>query len=335
MRRAVGATILAMVVLLAQSSEAQEPQAVRPFWQVRSEPETLLNGTPAVLYVAPPNVLKTLKGSWMGHQLYFSFDPSSRTWYALFGVGLGSAAGMYTLTLAGETATRTPVSFEQDLEVKARSYPTVNLKVLPHFIEPTSKQRQRIKKEEALKHQILAGSSDTQLWHARFVAPVNKAISEPFGVNRVFNGELQTQHQGLDYHARPGTPILAANSGIVLLARSLFFEGKCVVVDHGQGVVTLYMHLSKFKVKEGQIVRRGQLLGLSGTTGRVTGPHLHLALRWEGIYLDPAELFQLDLPETESSANPEFAASPRASLVHPTVRAEREERRQCWNVTSP
>jgi murein DD-endopeptidase MepM/ murein hydrolase activator NlpD len=308
MRRAVGTAILAMVVLLAQSPEAQEPQAVpRPFWQVRSEPETLLNGTPAVLYVIPPTRLKTLKGSWMGHQLCFSFDPSSRTWYSLFGVGLGSAAGMYTLTLAGETVTGTPVSFEQDLEVKGRSYPTVNLKVLPHFIAPTSKQRQRIKKEEALKHQILAGSSDTRLWHARFVPPVNKAISQPFGVNRVFNGELETQHKGLDYHARPGTPILAANSGAVLLARSLFFEGKCVVVDHGQGVVTLYMHLSKFKVKEGQIVRRGQILGLSGATGRVTGPHLHLALRWEGIYLDPAELFQLDLPETESSANPVVA----------------------------
>ena len=84
--------------------------------------------------------------------------------------------------------------------------------------------------------------------------------------------------------------------GTVLLARKLFFEGKCVIIDHGQSLMTLYMHLSKFKVREGQKVSRGQLLGRSGATGRVTGPHLHLALRWEDTYLDPTELLKLNLP---------------------------------------
>ena len=115
-------------------------------------------------------------------------------------------------------------------------------------------------------------------------------------MNRVFNGELQTRHEGVDYHTVPGTRVVAANSGTVLLARKLFFEGKCVVVDHGQNLMTLYMHLSKFKVREGQKVSRGQLLGRSGATGRVTGPHLHLALRWEDTYLDPTELLKLNLP---------------------------------------
>jgi len=81
-----------------------------------------------------------------------------------------------------------------------------------------------------------------------------------------------------------------------LLARFLYFEGNCVVIDHGQGLLTLYFHLSAFKVKEGDTVKRGQQIGLSGGTGRATGPHLHVQVRWQGISLDPARLLQLSLP---------------------------------------
>ena len=86
------------------------------------------------------------------------------------------------------------------------------------------------------------------------------------------------------------------NQGTVLLARPLYFEGNCVVLDHGQGLLTIYMHLSQFTVKEGDRVKRGQQVGLSGGTGRATGPHLHVAVRWQGTYLDPARLIQLRLP---------------------------------------
>jgi len=86
------------------------------------------------------------------------------------------------------------------------------------------------------------------------------------------------------------------NDGTVLLARPLYFEGNCVVIDHGQGLLTLYLHLSEFKVKEGDQIKRGEVVGLSGGTGRATGPHLHVAVRWQGSYLDPARLMQLQLP---------------------------------------
>jgi len=82
----------------------------------------------------------------------------------------------------------------------------------------------------------------------------------------------------------------------VLLARPMYFEGNCVVLDHGQGLLTLYLHLSEFEVKEGDRLTRGQQLGLSGGSGRATGPHLHVAVRWEGIYLNPATLMKLKLP---------------------------------------
>jgi murein DD-endopeptidase MepM/ murein hydrolase activator NlpD len=102
----------------------------------------------------------------------------------------------------------------------------------------------------------------------------------------------------MDFRAASGTPVHAANSGKVILARNLFYEGNCVVIDHGQQFMTIYMHLSKIQVAEGQSVQTHQLLGLSGATGRATGPHLHFAARWQSGYLDPALLFRLKLPPT-------------------------------------
>ena len=99
----------------------------------------------------------------------------------------------------------------------------------------------------------------------------------------------------MDFRAAPGTPVRAGNSGVVVLAQPLYYEGNCVVIDHGLGLFTISMHLSRIDVHEGEHVITGQLLGLSGATGRVTGPHLHWAVRWQNAYLDPAKMLRLDL----------------------------------------
>ena len=110
----------------------------------------------------------------------------------------------------------------------------------------------------------------------------------------MFNGKLASIHKGMDFHAATGTPVHAANGGVVVLARPLYYEGNCVVIDHGLGLYTISMHLSRIEVKEGQSVTAGELIGLSGATGRVTGPHLHWAVRWHDAYLDPAKLLALE-----------------------------------------
>jgi murein DD-endopeptidase MepM/ murein hydrolase activator NlpD len=134
-------------------------------------------------------------------------------------------------------------------------------------------------------------------WSGQFTVPAEAAISDVFGSQRVFNGKTSTPHLGLDFRVPSGTPVTAMNDGTVLLARPLYFEGNFVVIDHGQGLLTLYLHLSEFKVKEGEQVKRGQEIGLSGGTGRATGPHLHVAVRWQGTYLDPGSLTRLRLPQ--------------------------------------
>jgi murein DD-endopeptidase MepM/ murein hydrolase activator NlpD len=111
----------------------------------------------------------------------------------------------------------------------------------------------------------------------------------------MFYGKLASIHKGMDFRAAAGTPVRAGNSGTVVLARALYYEGNCVIVDHGLGLFTLSMHLSRIDVGEGDHVAAGDRLGLSGATGRVTGPHLHWAVRWQGAYLDPAKLLRMDL----------------------------------------
>jgi murein DD-endopeptidase MepM/ murein hydrolase activator NlpD len=147
-----------------------------------------------------------------------------------------------------------------------------------------------------VKQKTFAVETPERLWAGPFLPPVSAAISDVFGTARVINQEVKSRHLGLDYGVPAGTPVHAVNHATVLLARPLFFEGNCVVLDHGQGLLSLYLHLSEFSVKEGDTVDPGQVVGLSGGTGRATGPHLHLAIRWQGVYLNPATLLKMQLP---------------------------------------
>lgn len=253
-----------------------------------------------VFEVHSPNKLESLTGTWLGHDLTFSYNAASKTWFALAGVSIETNPGKYTLEMTGETATnKKPVHFTKTLAVARAVYPKikVQLAVEKKFTEPSSEQQAQIAEGVKIKQEYLGRVTPDREWRGDFDAPLDAATSDIFGSQRIFNGVAQRPHFGLDYRVHTGTPVHAMNDGTVLLARFLYFEGNCVVIDHGQGFLTLYFHLSEFKVKEGETVKRGQEIGLSGGTGRATGPHLHVAVRWQGTYLDPARLLQLSLPQ--------------------------------------
>ena len=271
-------------------------------WTAHSLPSPLVNGGPVLFQVKPPQKLGSLHGTWLGHEVTFSFDAASKTWFALAGVSLETAPGTYTLELAGETQAgklpATKISFARKLVVTRAKYPRIEVKlsVEGKFTEPTPDQQKQIADAQDVKKDYLNRVTPDREWSGQFAAPADAAISDVFGSQRIFNGKTSSPHLGLDFRVPSGTPVTAMNDGTVLLARPLYFEGNFVVIDHGQGLLTLYLHLSEFKVKEGDQVKRGQVLGLSGGTGRATGPHLHVAVRWQGTYLDPARLLQLRLP---------------------------------------
>lgn len=274
------------------------PASAAP-WTVRSQPIRLVNGAPVLFQVKSPAKLDSLGGKWLGHQLSFTYDTSTKTWFTLAGISFETAPGKYALELSAErAANQIPLTFTRTFVVAREKYPQikVELTVEKKFTEPSPEQLQQIADSVKVKDDYLNRVTPTREWDGKFAAPAEASISDVYGSQRIFNGKAQRPHYGLDFRVPTGTPVDAMNSGTVLLARFLYFEGNCVVVDHGQGLLTLYFHLSEIKVKEGDSVQRGQEIGLSGGTGRATGPHLHVAVRWQGTYLDPARLMQLQLP---------------------------------------
>jgi murein DD-endopeptidase MepM/ murein hydrolase activator NlpD len=271
-------------------------------WAVSAQPPRLINGAPVLFQVKPAARLESLTGTWLGHQIIFSFDPATKSWFALAGTSLETTPGSYPLELTGARAAVKPgastLTFTRKFSVARGKYPKIKAKLTVEgkFTEPSPEQLKQIEEAKAVKQDYLNRVTPDREWTGKFNAPAQATISDVFGSQRVFNDKTSSPHLGLDFRVPSGTPIAAMNGGTVLLARFLYYEGNFVVIDHGQGLLTLYLHLSEFEVKEGDTVKRGQTIGLSGGTGRATGPHLHVAVRWQGTYLDPARLLQLRLP---------------------------------------
>jgi len=254
-----------------------------------------VNGSLVLLRVTTPVMLKELSGNFLGQELAFRHSASCGCWYAIAGVSLNTKPGKYTLHLAGKGAA-TNASFDNAITIGAAHYPSSTIKVAPAFVEPPKDVQPQIQAADIAKKQAFSALTPDPLWSGRFEPPAEAETSGVFGTSRVYNGVKKSQHLGLDFRVGTGTPVHATNAGTVILARPLYFEGNCVMLDHGQGLITIYMHLSAFKVKEGEKVAAGQLIALSGGTGRSTGPHLHFAVRWRGEYLNPATLLELHPP---------------------------------------
>jgi murein DD-endopeptidase MepM/ murein hydrolase activator NlpD len=251
-------------------------------------------GSPELISVHLP-ASATLSGEWLGHTLQFFRGRDGHAWYALAGVDVQGAVGSSALRINARLAGGAMIDLSRNVEILPAHYRTSTLTVAPKFVEPGPDELTRIKAERALKDKVFASSAAEPLWSGDFRAPVRAAPTDSFGTRRTFNGKLASIHQGMDFRAAPGTPVHASNSGVVVLAQPLYYEGNCVVIDHGLGLFTISMHLSRIDVHEGDRLVAGQLLGLSGATGRVTGPHLHWAVRWQDAYLDPAKMLRMDL----------------------------------------
>jgi murein DD-endopeptidase MepM/ murein hydrolase activator NlpD len=292
----------ALPIILVMAFLSSVPPAAAANWTAHAQPARLVNGAPVLFQVKSPQRLESLEATWLGHQVSFSLDAKSKAWFALAGVSLETTPGAYPLELTGVTqggkAASNKISFSRKFTVARGKYPKIEVKlsVESKFTEPTPEQQRQIEEAQQIKKDYLNRVTPDREWSGEFAAPAEAAISDVFGSERIFNGKTSSPHLGLDFRVPTGTPVAAMNDGTVLLARPLYFEGNFVVLDHGQGLLTLYLHLSQFKVKEGDRVKRGQILGLSGGTGRATGPHLHVAVRWQGTYLDPASLMRLRLP---------------------------------------
>jgi murein DD-endopeptidase MepM/ murein hydrolase activator NlpD len=176
--------------------------------------------------------------------------------------------------------------------VVAKKFPTRRLSVDEAFVNPPESARARIDAESKETAAIFAASASSRLW-TTFVRPVPQPANSAFGTRSVFNGQPRNAHGGADFLSPAGTPILSPNAGRVVVARLLYFSGNTVIIDHGLGMFSMLAHLSAFDVHEGDRVAAGDRLGLVGATGRVTGPHLHWAVRAGGARVDPLSVLEV------------------------------------------
>jgi hypothetical protein len=214
------------------------------------------------------------------------------TWLAILGIGLSIEPGDYHIDVLQ------PGGGEQKLPFKVldKKYAVQQLKVPPGQVNLAPENEARVAGETEKVRAALNGFSTTAPSTLRLLQPVPGRRSSSFGLRRMFNGESRNPHSGMDIAAPTGTPIKAPLDGRVVDVGNYFFNGNNVIVDHGQGLLTMYCHLSKIRVEVGQPLKRGEVLGDVGATGRVTGPHLHWGVSLNGAMVDPA-LFLAPVPK--------------------------------------
>lgn len=215
------------------------------------------------------------------------------------------AGGKHTVSLSvnGE---------RHDFRITAVSvpWPRSILKVAPKYVEPPREVQEQIARDLRQSRKALASRTEKR-WTLPLHRPVPGGVTSPFGGRRVFNGKPRAPHKGTDMRSPEGAKVMAVADGTVVLAEPQYFGGNTVYIDHGQGVISTYAHLSAFDVKPGQSVKKGEVIGRSGSTGRVTGPHLHLGFMVQGVAVDAMPLFR-DPPQLVGGPTPSiFDTKPR------------------------
>jgi murein DD-endopeptidase MepM/ murein hydrolase activator NlpD len=306
---ALGATI---VVLL----QGAAPAALSPSTEVAWYPQQPEQGILLRLTVAPDTSRipradgLAVVGSLAGQTL--QFEPLSDGRYqAVAAVPVRSRESLpLTLTMRYEEGD--PEHRFIRIPVARAEFPVERLRVARQFVdEPDSALRVRIAAEREAANQVYRRSVETpRIWSGNFARPAAGPITSAFGTERVFNGELQSRHWGVDLDGEQGDPVVAANRGVVALVGDFYYSGNVVYVDHGKGLVTAYLHMSEALVAQGDTVEPGQLVGRIGATGRVTGPHLHWLTRFGRVSVDPMSVLALDLSTFGTPLQPDSVAAP-------------------------
>ena len=240
-----------------------------------------------LLLITVKNTNGPVEGTFDGKKIYF--NAARNAYKALVGIDLFSEPRKYALELAYDGKT-----FQRFVNVSKKAYPIQHLTLPKDMVELSPENEARVERDQKKTAAIWPNQTD-RLWAGNFKNPREGEIVTKFGVKRFLNQTPKNPHTGVDVSANEGDEVFAPNSGVAALVDDLYFSGNSIVLDHGQGIYTMFFHLSKVLVAPGQQVKKGDVIGLVGSTGRSTGAHLHWGARVQGARVDPLELIDLKL----------------------------------------
>ena len=227
---------------------------------------------------------------WLGKRIPMIYNNSNELWAGFIGADLTTDPGRYKLQISYANNAE-PDSMP--ITVRSKDHGIRRITVPREMVELDHDTLQRVLREISTVKQVFMRSSEDPLWWGRWTRPLPGTIVSPFGCKNIVNDMERSPHSGVDLKAAAGTPIKATNRGLVALVAEHFFSGRSIVIDHGGGIFSMYFHLSHISVRVGELVEKGDLIGLSGSSGRVTGPHLHFGIRLNGTRINPLTLIEI------------------------------------------
>ncbi len=262
-----------------------------------SAPEKTGLGEPFLVTFESKAELSGLEISWQERTFYPEVITRGEDYQAFLILGTDTKdviPGIHLLKVRGQSVEE-DVNFSWQIRVLEKTYPVEYLNVEVSMVTPPREVLSRIKREKIEIEQVLDTDTSIRYWELPFSRPLEGDFTSTYGKRRFFNGLSKSRHGGVDIRAASGTAVKAVSDGTVILTGDHYFAGKSIYIDHGNGLVSMYFHLSRIDVVPGQRVRKGDRLALSGCTGRVTGPHLHFGVSVKGEMIDPVPLFNMDV----------------------------------------
>ncbi len=275
----------------AATSDKISDQASSP---VLAVPGQVGMGQPFLVRLTSDSKLEQVSIKWMGKKIIPSISVWNNRHVALAMLGtdvLTIKPGPQSLDVTAMVGGK-EMRWLRGIRISSKSYPRQDLTLPSKMVTPPESVLARIKKERKRTTAAKKIWSDQRLWQLPFHRPVPGKTTSSYGLRRFLNKKPKNPHRGLDFRAASGSAVEAVAGGRVILAEGHYYAGNSVYIDHGNGVISLYFHLEKFLVSKGDLVKKGQNIGLSGSSGRATGPHLHLSVSVQGQLVDPVPLFE-------------------------------------------
>ncbi len=237
--------------------------------------------------------IKKAEVHFLGRAYTMGWEQNSGVWLSFIGLDLGIKPGSYFIDISLLMNDGAVKHLQKEILVQEKEFPVKRLWVKQAYVTPPAEALERIRVESELLAEVYDIFTPSWMGEGPFIVPSEGEAKPNFGERRIFNNEPRSPHSGVDISSPLGTPVRACNSGRVVVANDLYYAGKTVIIDHGLGVFTLYCHFSKIIAKRGELIKKGGIIGEIGSTGRVTGPHLHWGVKVSGSRIDPFSLLDL------------------------------------------